>query len=190
MTDSSGATPAIRQIAYFGFAGLIDSNNASRIAAAINAAANQGANGIYLCMSSHGGTVADGVYLYHHLRAMQIEITAHNIGSVSSIAVAIYVGATTRYCSPHSNFLIHPTTMGPFSEPVPWMRLDAALKTALAEDQRIENILRERASIPDRILNDRRFRDINISSAEAVEFGLANEVRDFSLPKGEKMIQI
>jgi len=63
-----------------------------------------------------------------------------------SIAVAIFVGGEERYCLEHGVFMIHPTTLEPFQEAVPWEKLDAGLKSALADDLRTESILRERAT--------------------------------------------
>ena len=69
-------------------------------------------------------------------------------------------------------------------------QLQSSLTAALADDQRTEDILRERASIPDTVLNNRRFREVYITSEEAVEFGLAHDVIEFSLPKGNEIFQI
>lgn len=153
-------------------------------------AVNNATDTVYLCMSSPGGMVADGIFLYNHMRSLPVEIITHNTGSICSIAVTVFVGATVRRCSPHGIFLIHPTTIGPFEEGLPWARLDSALKAALADDQRIENILRERAGIPDKALNDRRFVDVYFQPSDAVKYGIAGEVCEFSLPKGNEIIQI
>jgi len=102
--------------AYFGFTGILDP----------------------------GGFVADGVYLYNHIRQRPLKVITHNTGSLSSIAVAVFVAAEERYCSQHSMFMVHPTTMGPHQDQLTWERLDGSLKAALADDQRTENILREK----------------------------------------------
>ena len=86
--------------------------------------------------------------------------------------------------------MIHPTTLGPFQEVMPWEKLDSSLKSALAEDERTENILRERCSIPDKLLTDRRFTEVYIIPDQAIQFGLVHGVREFSLPKGQQIIQI
>jgi ATP-dependent Clp protease, protease subunit len=61
-----------RSVAYFGFTGLLDSNGATRIAAAFNQAVNNSCDEVYLCLSSLGGYVADGIYLYNHIRGLQL----------------------------------------------------------------------------------------------------------------------
>lgn len=179
-----------KKIAYFGFTGVIDSNGTTKICAALNHAVNSAYDGVHLCMSSLGGYIADGVYLYNHIRALPLEITIHNTGNISSIAVAVYVAAQKRLCSPHALFMIHPTGIGPFNEHQPWVKLDSALKSALAEDQRTEDILRERTTLPDTLLSARRVREVHILPDEALRYGLVHSICDFSLPKGNEVIQI
>ena len=174
---------------YFGFTGYIEPAGVSRIAAAFNMAINQNNDEVCLCFSSLGGTIADGIYLYNHIRALPIKTTIYNIGSVSSIAVVVFVAAEQRYCSSHAMFMVHPTTM-PSNENMAWHRLKGALDSALADDQRTENILRERTKIPPELLQNRRFHDVHIIPEKALEFGLVHGVRDFSLPKGNQIIQI
>src|SRR5712691_6420466 len=142
-----------KKIAHFGYAGYIDPNGVTKVAAALNHAVNNGYDEVYLCITSLGGMVGDGVFLYNHIRSLPIKVTMHNIGTLASIAVAVFVGAEERYCSAHGNFMIHPTTLGPFQEAMPWEKLDSNLKAALAEDERTEKILRERTQLPDEILN-------------------------------------
>jgi hypothetical protein len=60
----------------------------------------------------------------------------------------------------------------------------------LADDTRTENILRERAAIPEEILVTHRFKDVDITPKEAVIYGLVHAVKDFSLPKGHQIIEI
>ena len=178
-----------KKTAYYGFTGPIEPGSVARIASACNLAVNNGYDEIYLCFSSTGGYVADGIYLYSHIRSLPIRVTIHNTGTVSSIATAVYVAANERNCSEHGMFMMHPTEMTqPYN-----MRsetLQFLLDAALADDQRTENILRQRAAIPDDILAARRFREVHITPEKAVEFGLAHAVCDFALPRGNEILQI
>ena len=134
--------------AYYGFTGIIDSGSVTRITSAFNLAVNNGYEEICMCLSSTGGFIADGIYLYNHIRSLPIKAIFHNTGTVASIATAVYVGAEERYCSEHGIFLIHPTEM-PAQEYMRAERLQANLTAALAEDKRTEDILRQRATIPE-----------------------------------------
>jgi ATP-dependent Clp protease protease subunit len=178
-----------RKIAYYGYSGAIDSAGAKRIADALNTAANGHFDEVRISFSSHGGYVSDGIYLYNHIRSLPIRVVMHNIGSVTSIAVTVFVAAEERFCSPHGMFMIHPTIMSP-SEGMSAQRLQSSLDSAQADDRRTENILRERAAIPEEILTARRFREIYITPKEAVIYGLVHAVKDFTLPKGSRMVQI
>ena len=85
-----------RKVAYLGYTGQIDSDGVGRVAAALNRAVNARFDEVQLCFSSLGGYVSDGIYLYNHIRGLPINTVVHNIGSVSSIAVAVFVAGHER----------------------------------------------------------------------------------------------
>ncbi len=175
---------------YYGFNGLIEPGSATRIASAFNAAVNEEYDEICLCLGSNGGTVADGVYLYNHIRSLPIDVIIHNASIVASIAVAVYVAAEERYCSKHSVFLIHPTSI-PAEYDMKAERLRDLLDTALSLDKRTEDILRDRViGIPDDVLGARRYRDVFITPEDALKFGLVDGINEFSLPRENKIFQI
>jgi ATP-dependent Clp protease, protease subunit len=175
--------------AWFGFTGMIEPGGVGRIAGALNSAVNSGIETVHLSFSSNGGYVADGIFLHNHIRALPVDVVIYNTGSVSSIAVSVFLAATERYCSSHAMFMIHPTTMGS-AEGMSARRLQSTLDAALADDDRTDNILRQYASIPDDVLAARRYSEIHISPRQAVDFGLVQGVREFALPKGQQIIQI
>jgi ATP-dependent protease ClpP protease subunit len=174
---------------FYGFTGMIDDDGATRLASAFNLAVNQGVEEVHLCLSSPGGLVHSGIYLYNHIRALPLRVVMYNIGSVASIAVAIFVAAEERYCSPHGVFMIHPTSLPPQAGMTATL-LQSYLDGALADDVRTENILRERTSIPDDALTARRSTDVYITAQEAITFGIADALRDFALPQGHQIFQV
>ena len=178
-----------QKIAYYGFTGPIESASVTRIASALNLAVNKGFDEIYLCLSSIGGYVADGIYLYNHIRGLPIKTTIHNTGTVASIATAVYVAAEHRCSSPHGMFLIHPTEM-PSHVSMRAEQLTSSLRAALADDKRTEDILRQRASIPEDVLAARRYNEVHITPEQALKFGLVHAIRDFSLPGESEILQI
>ena len=177
------------EIAYFGFTGPIEPGGVGRLAGALNSTVNNGVRNVHLAFSSSGGYVADGVYLYNHIRALPLHLVIYNTGSVSSIAVSVFLAAQQRFCSAHAMFMIHPTTMGQ-SDGLTARRLQSTLDAALADDDRTDNILRERSHIPEDVLAARRHSEIYIPPVRAVEYGLVDEVREFSLPEGHQIIQV
>lgn len=176
--------------AFFGYTGPIESQSATRIATALNHAVNNGFDEVYLAFSSLGGYMADGIFLYNHIRAMPIPVTIHATGNVASVAVAIFAGAERRYCSRHVLFMIHPTSVPGSTEGMSWERLRTLGESALAEENRTEGILRERCSIPEDLLAARRTREVHFSPEDALKFGLAHEVKEFALPGGANILQV
>jgi ATP-dependent Clp protease, protease subunit len=175
--------------AYFGFTGMIEPGGVGRIAGALNSAVNSGVQTVHLSFSSNGGYVADGIFLHNHIRALPLRLVIYNTGSVSSIAVSVFLAAPERYCSTHAMFMIHPTTMGS-AEGMSARRLQSTLDAALADDDRTDNILRQYSTIPDNVLAARRFSEVHISPRQAVDFGLVQGVREFALPQGQHIVQI
>ena len=175
---------------YCGFTGPIDPNTAQRIAAAFNQAIIDGYSEIYFCFSSSGGFIADGIYLYNHILGLPIKTTIHNTGTVASIATAVYVAADVRVCSKQSMFLIHPITVP--SEPhMAAEALQARLTSAIADDKRTDNILRDRATgITEEVLTRRLFTEVLITPEDALKFGIVHRVDEFMLPTGVNIFQI
>jgi ATP-dependent Clp protease, protease subunit len=175
--------------AYFGYTGMIEPDGVGRLAGALNSAANAGIDTVHLSFSSNGGYVADGIFLHNHIRALPLHLVVYNSGSVSSIAVAVFLAAGERYCSSHAMFMIHPTTMGS-AEGMSARRLQSTLDAALADDDRTDNILRQYSTIPEDVLAARRYSEIHIAPRQAIDFGLVQGVREFTLPKGQQIVQI
>ena len=176
--------------AYFGYTGPIEPQGVSKLCAALNHAVNNGFDEVYLTFSSGGGYVADGIFLYNHIKAVPLKVIIHNTGSVSSIAVAVFVAGTQRICSAHAMFMIHPTSFHGGQDGMTSERLQASLNAALADDLRTENILRERTGLDDATLAARRFKDVYITPQDALKFGLVQSVGEFTLPNGNQIIQI
>jgi ATP-dependent Clp protease protease subunit len=174
---------------YVGFCGMIDSEGVTRIATTLNGAVNEQFDCVYLCFSSLGGYVGDGIYLYHHIRSLPLSIVIHNTGTVASIATTIFVAAQHRACSPNSVFMIHPVA-APAGGNMAAEPLQAALNAALADEARLENILRERTAITEDILARRRTTDVYLTAQQALELGLAHEIGEFTLPAGNKIFHI
>lgn len=174
---------------YCSFTGVIEPNSAQRIAAMFNHAHNNGHETIYFCFNSPGGTVNDGIFLYNHIVGLPTHVIIHNTGTVGSIAAAIYVAADERRCSKHGTFVIHPTSVQP-QHKMEALSLIDHLKSLLADDQRIDDILRQKTVIPDDLLQTRRRSEVLITAQKALEFGVAHTLDEFVLPQGVQIFQI
>jgi ATP-dependent protease ClpP protease subunit len=121
---------------------------------------------------------------------MPIPVTVHATGNVASVAVAAFLGAERRLCSKHVLFMMHPTTVPGSTEGMTWTRLENLGVAALAEENRTEGILRERSSIPDDLLKARRTGEVHFTPEDAVKFGIAHAIQEFTLPSGANIVQI
>lgn len=181
--------PAVK-IAYLGYCGLIDSAGVTKIAQTLNTVVNDASyGGIYLCLASNGGYVGDGVYLYNHIRGLPKPITMHNTGTVASIATTLFAAGEHRICSANAVFMMHPIHV-PSAGVMAMAPLEAALQAALADEQRTEQILRDRTSIPDDVLTARRRSDVYLTADQALKFALVHEIAEFALPAGAQIFQI
>jgi ATP-dependent protease ClpP protease subunit len=174
---------------YIGFCGGIDAAAVGKIAGVLNQAVNDQFDAVHMTFSSPGGIVSDGVYLYHHIRSLPISVTIHNMGIVASIGTTIYAAAERRTASANSMFMIHPVGTVP-NGAMKQSSLRATLEAVLADEERIDAILRERAVIPDEVLTRRRDADLFFAAQKALEYGLVHDILDFTLPAGNKIFHL
>ena len=184
MADLAG-----EKVAYLSFCGPIDSPGVSKIAATLNAAVSENYDRVYMTVTSLGGYVSDGIFLYNHIRALPKPVILHNTGTMASIAATLFLASDERVCSPNSVFMMHPVTLGAPGA-MAAQALQANLSAALADEDRTDAILRERANLSADVLARRRFTDIYITAQEALGFGLVHRVEDFRLPPGNQIIQL
>lgn len=174
---------------YVGYCGPIDTDGVGRIAATLNSAVNQQFDAVHMTFTSNGGFVSDGIYLYNHIRSLPLDVTIHNMGMVASIAASIYVAGARRTAASNAMFMIHPVHTNP-NGALAHAALLSTLESAIADEERIDAILKERTSIPDDILTQRRSVDLFFAAEKALEYGLVHEVADFTLPAGNQVFNI
>jgi ATP-dependent Clp protease, protease subunit len=184
------ATPANQLPAevYGLFSDAINQASVQRIFNTFGIACTGGVRHAHILFQSNGGFVTDGVALYNFFRAVPIEVTLYNVGGVQSIATVAFLGATHRRVSASAIFQIHQTTS-------PAIAAKAAQLQAIAEgvqldDSRTEAILRQHLRLPADRWEQLGQRDLIFGAQEAVDFGFADEIGDFSPPPGAKVFNI
>ena len=182
-------SPLAQKTAYLSFCGLIDSQSVTKIAATLNAAVNGDFERVHMTITSVGGFVSDGIFLYNHIRALPKPITLHNTGLMASIAATLFLASDERVCSPNAVFMMHPVAL---SAPgaMGAQALQANLSAALADEERIDAILRERANLSDANFTQRRLTELYITAEEALSLGLVHRVEVFRVPPGNQIIQL
>jgi ATP-dependent Clp protease, protease subunit len=144
---------------------------------------------LYFAFSSKGGDVVAGVTLYNFLRALPLQVVMHNIGSVDSIATAIFLAGSVRYACQHSRFLFHGIswTFAQNQALTP-----SQVREILSGLEQNEDLIRELVVQRSR-LGDAEMRTLlqqgeTKDPAFALQKGIIDEIRDFSLPIGAKIV--
>lgn len=96
-----------------GFNLIIDRIAVMRLIAAVGELQRAPAQSISILISSPGGDPAQAFYAYEILKASPIKIITHNVGSIHSAAVPIFLAGSQRLAVEHSTFLMHKTVHTP-----------------------------------------------------------------------------
>jgi ATP-dependent Clp protease, protease subunit len=169
--------------------GPINPDTMTRIVTNLTGATRNGVTIMHLMMQSSGGNVGDGIALYNIFRTLPFELNLYNGGMVASIAVIAFMGGRHRYASAHSSFMIHRTRINPQSPPTA-SQLRAFLPSLRLDDKRTEAILRTHTKIPAPRWRQLASGDVYFSADEAVQFGLADSIREFQVPAGNQIYDV
>jgi ATP-dependent protease ClpP protease subunit len=94
------------------FIGPISHNTVCTVRNLCLQALQNGASEIELHISTEGGNMTAGFALYFFLKSLPIPLTTHNVGSIESIGVPIFLAGQKRYACPGTRFLVHPLHWG------------------------------------------------------------------------------
>jgi ATP-dependent Clp protease, protease subunit len=171
--------------AYGVFSGAIDQTSTQRLFHTLTTAAANRLT-VHLLFQSSGGNVADGICLYNFFKALPIDLTLYNVGSIQSIATIAYLGAKHRKVSAHAAFMIH-RTLGSAQFAVA-ARLQGLAQSVLLDDTRSESILRQNLRLGDDVWNT--FTEMHFSAEDSVKAGIAEQVEEFIIPSGTPFFNV
>lgn len=176
----------LKPTTYATFVGLISQDYASRIVSNINMCTQHGVTELHVLFQSIGGATGDGIALFTYFRACPIDLHFYNGGTIESAAVLAFVGAKHRYTSAHGTFMIHKSTL---STNIPLKADDfvARAKSLHIDDARYEAILRDNTRIPAELFTHY---DVTLVASEALDFGVAQSVREFAVPAGDQILDL
>ena len=142
---------------------------------------------IKVLMSSSGGSVEEGLSLYGFIRSLPVDISIHNIGSVDSIALAVYLGAAKRLANPDATFLMHDLF---FPQPVPISTRHQAADLSVGltgARHKMASILKSRTR-----MNEEQYHALKYleeatikTSTEAQNVGIVHEVNEATATEAE-----
>ena len=168
------------------YCGDINAANVSKLMNGLNVVANNGTKKIHILFQSWGGFVGDGVFLYNALKTLPIEIVLYNAGQVASAATLVYLGAHSRKATANAVFMIHKSTYNPNASGVD--KLKAVADNLAIDDIRVEEILRRHLKLPEELWTQFRFHDVYLNGTDAVSYGMAEEIAEFSPPVGTMVL--
>ena len=189
MATSVTPKPPAPHDVYGVFVDDINQANTNRIVNGVTGAMAQGNKHLHVMFQSWGGFVGDGVMLYNFFRALQtIDLSLYNCGQVASAAVTAYLGAKRRVANKGAIFMIHRSHNSPQFATA--SKLEKLAENLTIDDKRSEDILKAHLKMPDNLWRAYENQDLYITGEEAVEFGLASELGDFSPPAGTQIYKV
>lgn len=91
------------------FSGAINASKFGRLQEqCILAITQQEASRIRINLCTEGGSTVHGFGMYNFLQSLPVPVDTHNIGSVESMGIIVYLAGNVRSACAASRFLIHP----------------------------------------------------------------------------------
>lgn len=166
------------------FVGPINQDTAHRIVAAITPITAPGPHVItaHILFQSFGGSIADGIFLYHFLRSLPRSVVLYNGGTIQSIASLVFLGAHKRVASARSTFLLHRSATAPQAASA--SRLKTLTESIALDDRNTESIYRDHLTLPEELWKRLDYDDLILSAEDAMKYGLVDEIGDFTPDRG------
>lgn len=139
---------------------------------------------IEMFINSGGGSVTDGFAIIDAMEMSDTPIVTYAMGSVGSMALAIYIAGDYRIATRHTRFMYHGVQYGMGGEII-----DHKLRMEEVEimQKMYDELVSERTNFPEEKRKYHRDmkRELYFSAKEAKEFGVANEFTVKPQPKFE-----
>jgi ATP-dependent Clp protease protease subunit len=168
------------------YCGDINAANTAKLITGLATVATAGTQRVHILFQSWGGFVGDGVFLYNSLRKLPLEVIFYNAGQVASAGTLVFLGAHRRKTTANAVFMIHKSTNTTDRAGVE--RLKAVAANLTIDDARVEEILRTHLRLPEELWTQFSYHDVYLTGTDAVEYGMADEIGEFSPPAGAKVL--
>ncbi len=140
---------------------------------------------LYFLFSSGGGSVDSGVTLFNYLRGLPQEIIMHNVGSIDSIANAVFLAGRTRYATPTSSFLLHGIYWNfPQGANLTYSQMQEQVSRFDAAEQLSAKIISERTKLTAEEVRQLFRQGESKDPKFALDKGLIHEIREAAVPHG------
>jgi ATP-dependent Clp protease protease subunit len=137
---------------------------------------------INLYINSPGGSVVAGLAIYDTVQFVKPPVATLCIGQAASMAAVLLTGGTKgrRFALPHSRIMIHQVSGGFRGQAVD---LDIYAREALHLREMLNEIMAKHTNQPLKKIEKDTDRDTFMTAAEAVEYGIVDEVLVTRVPK-------
>ena len=176
---------------HFQYIGKIGKDGAAQLANAMHAAVYRGEKELYLGIMSPGGHTETGFALHNLVQSLGVNVTTYALGHVDSAAVPMFLAGSKRLVSPLSSVMIHKPVQNlpPASEYTATFLQFLATELSYHE-KRIKEILADRTKLGETQISSFLETGKRFLPSEAVEYGLAHEIRLFAVPPGIETIVV
>jgi ATP-dependent protease ClpP protease subunit len=146
---------------------------------------------LYFIFSSSGGSVDSGVTLFNYLRSLPSKIIMHNVGSIDSIANAVFLAAEERYATPTSAFLLHGITWNfPQGAILTYSQMQETISRFDAAEQLTAQIIGDRTKLTPEEVRTLFRRGQSKDPSFALDKGLIHVIKDLKIPDGAPLHSI
>ena len=130
---------------------------------------------IHIYVNSPGGSVTDGMAIYDTINFLQCDVVTYCLGQAASMGTVLLASGTKgkRYALPNSRIMIHQPTGGAGGQT---SDISIAAKEILRWRRTINEVLAKHSGQTIEQLEQDSDRDYYMSSAEAMEYGLVDQV--------------
>lgn len=183
-----GANPAqMPPVVYAVFSGEINQDTVQRIINGITSVMGQVTH-LHVLFQSGGGYIADGICLYNFFRALTVDLTLYNGGSVSSIAAIAFLGARHRKTTQYGTFMIHRSHASP--QIATAAKLEDIARSLRIDDARTEAILRNHIILTQEQWNALNYENLTFNAEDSVMIGFADAIAEFTPPPGARLFTV
>lgn len=174
-------------VVYAVFSGEINQDTVQRIINGITSVMGQVTH-LHVLFQSGGGYIADGICLYNFFRALTIDLTLYNGGSVSSIAAIAFLGAQHRKRTQYGTFMIHRSHASP--QIATAAKLEDIARSLRIDDARTEAILRNHITLTQEQWKALNYENLTFNAEDSVKIGFADAVAEFTPPAGARLFTV
>ena len=130
---------------------------------------------VSLYINSTGGCSSDALALYDYIKHCELEINTYAMGICHSAALILFLAGNRRYTYKHASFMWH-AGMGKISEYTSAEDIAAYSDWIARLELNCNVVIKERASIPQKVLKLAEIRDVFFDAKQALKWGICDEI--------------